>query len=227
MEATIVINEGTTFMVTDSSGNVPRGTPLGLFRSDTRYLNLYWLQLYGKPLIPLSFTRKGYIANISLTNPEIRTDGETIPEGTLHILRTMFISTNFYEKMFIKNTNGFAVKLKLSLSYDTDFRDIFEVKGVNLHRKGLRAIIEGDEGKNIILRYEGLDNVIRRTEFYFKPSPEIFWDTAIFDIEIAPYETREIDVEVVMTMGGVPSYARSTWRPRRRSRSPTTAGSAA
>ncbi|HTY91929.1 MAG TPA: glycogen debranching N-terminal domain-containing protein [Methanocella sp.] len=204
MDGTIVINEGTTFMVTDSSGNVPRGTPLGLFRSDTRYLNLYMLQLDSKPLIPLSFTRKGYIANISLTNPEIKSDGQTIPEGTLHILRTMFISTNFYEKTFIKNTNGFPVKLKLSLSYDTDFRDIFEVKGVNIHRKGLRAIIEGEEGKNIILRYEGLDNVIRRTEFYFKPTPEILWDTAQFDLEIAPYETREIDIEVVMTLGGVP-----------------------
>lgn len=191
-------------MVTDSSGNVPRGTPLGLFRSDTRYLNLYLLQLDGKPLIPLSFTRKGYIANISLTNPEIKPNGQTIPEGTLHILRTMFISTNFYEKMFIKNTNGFPARLKLSLSYDTDFRDIFEVKGISLHRKGLRAIIEGDEGKNIILRYEGLDNVIRRTEFYFKPAPEIFWDTANFELEIAPYETREIDIEVVMTLGGVP-----------------------
>lgn len=204
MDGTIVINEGTTFMVTDSSGNVPRGTPLGLFRSDTRYLNLYLLQLDGKPLIPLSFTRKGYIANISLTNPEIKPNGQTIPEGTLHILRTMFISTNFYEKMFIKNTNGFPARLKLSLSYDTDFRDIFEVKGISLHRKGLRAIIEGDEGKNIILRYEGLDNVIRRTEFYFKPAPEIFWDTANFELEIAPYETREIDIEVVMTLGGVP-----------------------
>jgi glycogen debranching enzyme len=204
MDSTIVINEGTTFMVTDSSGNVPRGTPLGLFRSDTRYLNLYQLQLDDKPLIPLSFTRKGYIANISLTNPELKGDGQVVPEGTLHILRTMFISTNFYEKMFIKNTNGFPVKLKMSLSYDTDFRDIFEVKGTSLHRKGLRAIIEGDEGKNIILRYEGLDNVIRRTEFYFKPAPEIYWDTAIFDLEIAPYETREVDVEVVMTLGGVP-----------------------
>lgn len=204
MDGTIVINEGATFMVTDSSGNVPRGTPLGLFRSDTRYLNLYLLQLDGKPLIPLSFTRKGYIANISLTNPEIKPNGQTIPEGTLHILRTMFISTNFYEKMFIKNTNGFPARLKLSLSYDTDFRDIFEVKGISLHRKGLRAIIEGDEGKNIILRYEGLDNVIRRTEFYFKPAPEIFWDTANFELEIAPYETREIDIEVVMTLGGVP-----------------------
>lgn len=204
MDGTIVINEGATFMVTDSSGNVPRGTPLGLFRSDTRYLNLYWLQLEKNPLIPLSFTRKGYIANISLTNPELKSNGQAIPEGTLHILRTMFISTNFYEKMFIKNTNGFPVKLKLSLSYDTDFKDIFEVKGVSLHRKGLRAIIEGEEGKNIILRYEGLDNVIRRTEFYFKPTPEIYWDTAIFDLDIAPYETREVDVEVVMTLGGVP-----------------------
>jgi len=191
-------------MVTDGSGNVPRGTPLGLFRSDTRYLNLYLLILNSQPLIPLSFTRKGYIANISLTNPELTGNGQPIPEGTLHILRTMFISTNFYEKMFIKNTNGFPVKLKLSLSYDTDFRDIFEVKGISLHRKGLRAIIEGEEGKNIILRYEGLDNVIRRTEFYFKPTPEIYWDTAIFDLDLAPYETKEVDVEVVMTLGGVP-----------------------
>jgi glycogen debranching enzyme len=204
MDGTIVINEGTTFMVTDGSGNVPRGTPLGLFRSDTRYLNLYMLQLNNQPLIPLSFTRKGYIANVSLTNPELKSNGQTIPEGTLHILRTMFISTNFYEKMFIKNTLGFPVKLKLSLSYDTDFKDIFEVKGISLHRKGLRAIIEGEEGKNVILRYEGLDNVIRRTEFYFKPTPEIYWDTAIFDLDIAPYETREIDVEVVMTLGGMP-----------------------
>ncbi len=204
MDGTIVINEGTTFMVTDGSGNVPRGTPLGLFRSDTRYLNLYLLKLNDQPLIPLSFTRKGYIANISLTNPELRGDGQAIPEGTLHILRTMFISTNFYEKMFIKNTNGFPVKLNISLSYDTDFKDIFEVKGPSLHRKGLRAIIEGEEGKNVILRYEGLDNVIRRTEFYFRPTPDIYWDTAVFDLDIAPYETREVDVEVVMTLGGVP-----------------------
>lgn len=204
MDGTIVINEGTTFMVTDTSGNVPRGTPLGLFRSDTRYLNLYLLQIDDKELIPLSFTRKGYIANISLTNPALKGEKQDIPEGTLHILRTMFISTNFYEKMFVKNTNPFPVKLKLSLSYDTDFRDIFEVKGVSVHRKGLRAIIEGEEGKNIILRYEGLDNVIRRTEFYFKPTPQIYWDTALFNVELAPYETKEIDVEVVMTLGGVP-----------------------
>lgn len=203
-ESTIVINEGTTFMVTDSSGNVPRGTPLGLFRSDTRYLNHYMLQLDGHSMIPLSFTRKGYIANISLTNPDIKADGQAIPEGTLHILRTMFISSNFYEKLFIKNTNNFPVKLQLSLSYDTDFRDIFEVKGINVHRKGLRAIIEGEEGKNIILRYEGLDNVIRRTEFYFKPTAEIYWDTSYFNMELAPYETKEVDIEVVMTLGGVP-----------------------
>ena len=210
MNETIVINEGTTFMVTDSMGNVPRGTPLGLFRSDTRYLNKYVLRINGRDMIPLSFTRRGYIANISLTNPELPggdgagVPGGAVPEGTLHILRTMFISTNFYEKLFVKNTNSFPVKLKLGLSYDTDFRDIFEVKGTAQARRGLRAIIEGDEGKNIILRYEGLDNVIRRTEFYFQPTPEIYWDTAVFSLEVAPYETREIDIEVVMTLGGVP-----------------------
>ncbi len=204
MNETIVINEGTTFMVTDNGGNVLRGTPLGLFRSDTRYLNLYQLEINGKSMIPLSFTRKGYIANISLTNPELVNEEKTVPEGTLHILRTMFISSNFYEKMFIKNTNSFPVKIKLELSYDTDFKDIFEVKGINYSRRGLRAIIEGEDGKNVILRYEGLDNIIRRTEFYFNPAPEIFWDTAHFEMEVAPYETKEVDVEVVMTMGGVP-----------------------
>ncbi|HMK47640.1 MAG TPA: glycogen debranching N-terminal domain-containing protein [Methanocella sp.] len=205
MNDTIVINEGTTFMVTDNMGNVPRGTPLGLFRSDTRYLNKYILKLNGTSMVPLSFTRRGYIANISLTNPElIGINGDNVPEGTLHILRTMFISTNFYEKLFVKNTNSVPVKLQLELSYDTDFRDIFEVKGISQVRRGLRALIEGEEGKNIILRYEGLDNVIRRTEFYFKPVPEIYWDMAVFNVEVEPYETKEIDIEVVMTLGGVP-----------------------
>ncbi|MCD1296179.1 glycoside transferase [Methanocella sp. CWC-04] len=205
MNETIVINEGTTFMVTDNCGNVPRGTPLGLFRSDTRYLNVYFLKLNGMHLIPLSFTRRGYIANVSLTNPELKTeDGQTVPEGTLHILRTMFISSNFYEKLFIKNTNAFPVKLQVALSYDTDFRDIFEVKTVTYTRRGLRAILEGEEGKNVILRYEGLDNIIRRTEFYFNPAPEIYWDKAIFNMEVAPYETKEIDIEIVMTLGVVP-----------------------
>lgn len=205
MKETIVINEGTTFMVTDNMGNVPRGSPLGLFRSDTRYLNKYVLKINDSDMVPLSFTRRGYIANISLTNPELRgSDGQVVPEGTLHILRTMFISTNFYEKLFVKNTNSFPVRLNLALSYDTDFRDIFEVKGPSTTRRGLRAIIEGDEGKNIILRYEGLDNVIRRTEFYFKPLPDIYWDTAVFAVDVEPYETREIDIEVVMTLGGVP-----------------------
>ncbi len=77
MNETIVINEGTTFMVTDSLGNVPRGSPLGLFRSDTRYLNKYVLRINGRDMIPLSFTRRGYIANISLTNPELK--GPEIP----------------------------------------------------------------------------------------------------------------------------------------------------
>lgn len=204
MKETIVINEGTTFMVTDNCGNVPRGTPLGLFRSDTRYLNHYILKVNGTDLVPLSFTRKGYIANISLTNPELPMEGQCVPEGTLHILRTMFISSNFYEKLFIKNTNSFPVKLFLTLSYDTDFRDIFEVKSIEHPRRGLRAIMEGDGGGNIILRYEGLDNIIRRTEFYFKPAPDIFWDKAVFNVEVAPYETKEVDIEIVMSIGGVP-----------------------
>lgn len=204
MNETIVINEGTTFMVTDSSGNVPRNSPLGLFRSDTRYLNKYILKINDRDMIPLSFTRKGYIANISLTNPKLDSESGSVPEGTLHILRTMFISTNFYEKLFIKNTNSFPVKLAIELSYDTDFHDIFEVKGLSFSRRGLRALIEGEEGKNIIIRYEGMDNVIRRTELYFRPSPEIYWDKALFNIEVEPYETREIDIEVVMTLGGVP-----------------------
>ena len=79
MNETIVINEGTTFMVTDSLGNVPRGSPLGLFRSDTRYLNKYVLRINGRDMIPLSFTRRGYIANISLTNPELK--GPEIPRS--------------------------------------------------------------------------------------------------------------------------------------------------
>jgi glycogen debranching enzyme len=205
IESSIVINEGTTFMVTDSRGNVPNGTPLGLFKSDTRYLNLYLLRVNGQELLPISHTRKGYIARVSLINPAISADGRMVPEGSLRILRTMSISTNFYETISIKNTNDFPVKLEISLSFDADFLDIFEVKGISALKKGMRAIIKGEEGKNaILLRYKGFDRVIRRTELVFRPTPEIRRDTANFNLEMAPYGTKEINVEAIMTMGSVP-----------------------
>jgi glycogen debranching enzyme len=202
--SSIVINEGTTFMVTDSRGNVPKGTPLGLFKSDTRYLNSYLLRVNGRELIPAGHDRKGFIAHISLVNPAIRTDGTVIPEGSLHFLRTISISTNFYETISIENTNDFAVKVEVSLSFDADFLDVFEVKGISAGKKGLRGVTRGIEGNAAILRYEGLDHIIRQTELFFRPVPEIRQDTVYFSLEITPDETKEIAVEGIMTVGSVP-----------------------
>lgn len=52
----ITINAGTTFLISDTLGNVPDGTELRLYHEDARFLSRYDLTLDGKHPLPLAAT---------------------------------------------------------------------------------------------------------------------------------------------------------------------------
>src|SRR6202035_255143 len=59
----------------------------------------------------------------------------------------------------------------VTLHFDADFVDIFEVRGSKRERRGeiLSAHIHQQE---VLLSYRGLDNVVRGTRLYFCQTPE-------------------------------------------------------
>jgi glycogen debranching enzyme len=201
-ERTRVLKHGDTFGVFDRYGDVHQiglGEQ-GLFHEGTRFLSRLEVRLgRSKSTRPLLLSSTVNEANdvlaVDLTNPDITDEGGHIqlPRGVLHVFRTKFIWKGAcYEKLRVSNYGMGPVTLSLSLRFDADFVDIFEVRGSRRERRGRRLESLVENGA-CILGYEGLDGVVRRTTLEFQPRPhELQAGSARFDLALGPQESETI-----------------------------------
>src|SRR5262249_28617959 len=75
-----------------------------------------------------------------------------------------------YERIRVRNFGLAPIETTLSVHFDADFRDIFEVRGTPRERRG-RVLERAVEGEEVVIPYEGLDGVVRRTRVAFTPTP--------------------------------------------------------
>ena len=173
---TRVLKHGDTFAVFDHSGNI---APIGLgeegiYHEGTRYLSCLLLGLNDSGPLFLSSTVKedNDLLAVDLTNPDAFRDGQiAIPRGTLHLFRSKFLAEGVcYERLRIKNYGLTAATAVISFHFEADFADIFEVRGSKRKKRGeyLDAATERDA---VVLAYQGLDGVVRRTRLEFDPEP--------------------------------------------------------
>jgi glycogen debranching enzyme len=198
-ERTRVLKHGDTFGVFDRYGDVhPIGLgEQGLFHEGTRHLSRLEVRL-GKlrPLLLSSTVNEANdILAVDLTNPDITSeDGHIqLPRGVLHVLKSKFIWQGAcYEKLRLSNYGLGAVSLSVTIRFDADFVDIFEVRGSRREKRGrlLEALVENG---TCILGYEGLDKVVRRTTLEFQPRPtSLDGGSARFDLSLAAQESETI-----------------------------------
>lgn len=200
---------GDTFIVTDSHGDIGAsiGDPDGLFHTDTRFLSRLELLLNGEhPLLLGSNVRDDNTTlAVDLTNPDFY-DGEhiTLEKDIVHIARTIFLwRGTAYQRLALRNHGDCAIALDLSLHFDSDFADLFEVRGIQRERRGTGAskVVAPDQ---VLLSYLGLDGVPRRTRLLFDPAPTKLAATAAFyRIELAPHECKRIFLVVSCNEPGV------------------------
>jgi glycogen debranching enzyme len=192
------LKHGDTFVVVDSHGDIgaSAGGPDGLFDADTRFLSYLELLLDGaQPLLLGSNVRDDNTSlTIDLTNPDIYTDDHLVlPKDTLHVVRTIFLWHNTaYQRLAIRNHGDRRVELRLSLRFDSDFADLFEVRGLRRERRGIagrRAVSR----TVTLLSYQGLDRQLRQTALSFDPPPtELTGTMATYRIDLKPKEARPI-----------------------------------
>ena len=72
--------------------------------------------------------------------------------------------------MRIKNYATESVETAISLHFEADFADIFEVRGMKRKSHGQHLPPEVTDDR-VVLGYRGLDNVVRRTLIQFEPRP--------------------------------------------------------
>ncbi len=135
---------------------------------------------------------------VDLTNPDLIADERVLLEkDTVHILRTIFLwRGTAYQRLGMRNYGDRAVDLQLSILFENDFADLFEVRGTHRDRRGNpTAKLRGDD--QVLLVYQGLDGMTRRTALTFDPRPEqLTTNAAIYNLHLAPGETRPLFLAV-------------------------------
>ncbi|MPZ41124.1 MAG: amylo-alpha-1,6-glucosidase [Rhizobiales bacterium] len=189
---------GDTFIVTDSHGDIgiSVGDPDGLFHSDTRFISRLELLLNGEhPLLLGSNVRDdNSMLAVDLTNPDFYVDGQIVLQKDLiHVARAIFLwRGTAYQRIALRNHSDRSIAFDLSLNFQNDFADLFEVRGIKRERRGTSAskVIAADQ---VLLSYHGLDGVPRRTRLIFDPAPTTLSSaSASYRIELDPHEAMPI-----------------------------------
>ena len=165
-----------TFIVLDSHGDIgaSAGGPDGLFNADTRYLARLELVLDDvQPLLLGSNLRDDNSAlTVDLTNPDIYHNGRIVlQKDMLHIVRTIFLwRGTAYQRIGLQNHGDRPASFDLTLVFDSDFADLFEVRGERRPRRGIGSSkLLGPA--DVVLEYSGLDHTARITAVHFDPRP--------------------------------------------------------
>jgi glycogen debranching enzyme len=186
------------FVVLDSHGDIgaSAGGPDGLFHGDTRFLSYLELLLNGmQPLLLGSNIRDDNTSlTVDLTNPDMYfNDRLVLPKDTLHLVRTIFLwRDTAYQRLSIRNHGDGAVDLRLTMVFDSDFSDLFEVRGLQRAHRGVatRHVIHP---ATAVANYEGMDGKRRRMVLNFDPAPDEITTTAVsYRIALASKEARSI-----------------------------------
>src|SRR5881394_1926090 len=187
---TRVLKQSDTFAVFDRFGDIDTfgAGELGLYHQDTRFLSRLTLKLgKDRPLLLSSTVREdNAIMAVDATNADVWRDSEiVVPRGTIHVYRSKVLwNKACHERLRIHNYGRAPVDLSLSIEFDADFADIFELRGTSRERRGRRLETEV-KGDTVVLAYEGLDNRVRRTRIVFDPSPTRLTESAaIFRIQL-------------------------------------------
>ena len=191
-DRTRVLKHGDTFAVFDRYGDIqPVGMgEQGIFHQGTRFLSRLILNLDGKrPLLLSSTVREdNVLLAVDLTNLDVSVDGQVVlPRGSLHLYRSKFLWQGVcYERLRIRNYGLYPVDVSLSVRFESDFADIFEVRGQKREKRG-RMLDSAVESCCVVLAYEGLDGMIRRTRVSCAPDPrELTLGSMVMDVHLEP-----------------------------------------
>ncbi len=233
-QPTLTVKDDDLFLVTDTIGNISGcslndGNPsMGLFCCDTRFLCRLELQIEGRSPVLLSSTaEKGFALSVLCTNPRI---DERLRADTVGIRRELVLNGALFEEIEVANYSTTSVSFELSISFDADFVDLFEVRGYGRDKRGrlLRLVEplpedgtsqEGDSFSSVqiqplllrdeflTLAYQGLDGLVMESRLQFQHrQPDYFKGyTAVWQLELAPHETQKLGYRVNMLRNNQPS----------------------
>ena len=197
-----VLKSGDTFVVNDPNGDI-LGHDDGLFVNDTRVLSQLRLTFGGRApsLLSGSVSSDNTAFTAHLTNrPLPPLGGAHTPEGVIHVERLRVLCGNVLnDAIALTNYSTEPATVPLSLSFASDFLDMFEVRGSPRDKRGKIAPPCIEDGQ-VVLGYAGLDNVERTVRIAFSPQPDkLLPDRADYTLKLASEACMSIYLQVTVT----------------------------
>ena len=191
-----------TFAVFDAHGDLNAdGTGSdGLFHADTRYLSHLRMTVMGVDplLLGSSLARDGTYVHADLTTPDVFRDGRLVlAKDQVHIERTLYVHAGgLRQRVMLSNYGQAAIELPVAFSFDNDFADIFEVRGITRARRGSRAY-ETRGPSEVVVGYVGLDAEHRVTRVTFAETPKsLNGTTAKYVFSLASKSRAVVDIGI-------------------------------
>ena len=189
-----VVKSGDTFALFDRHGDVGAWASgeQGLYHEDTRFLSHLDLTLNGaRPMFLVATVKEGNnVLIVELMNPDLMEgDRVVVPKGEVHIFRAKLLWDGAcYEHVRLGHHGMEPVRLQMSLRFEADFVDLFEVRGAQRTRRGERLPPQA-RGDELLFAYRGVDGRSRSSRVRLSPAPSAWGDReARFDIELQPHQ---------------------------------------
>ena len=135
---------------------------------------------------------------VDLTNSDVYRGGRLVlQKDTLHIVRSIFLwRGTAYQRIGLQNHGDGPASFDLTLLFDNDFADLFEVRGERRPRRGVGSSkLLGPT--DVVLEYSGLDAQSRVTALHFDPRPtRLSVHAATYHFDLAPKHVTSLFVAV-------------------------------
>ncbi|WP_424358978.1 glycogen debranching N-terminal domain-containing protein [Methanocella sp. MCL-LM] len=196
----LVIREKNLTLVTKHNGDIPweENYGYGLYYNDCRFLSAYTLLINGQmPTEILSSDEKGYGSVTMLTNPSIREcSGRTVEKNTISLRRDRYIAGLISEILSIESFNDFPVEVEIRLLFDSDFDDIFTIRGITKTTEGT-LLPPAYENGVLKLSYTGKDGHTRITRVSIDPQPDyVEAGTCVFNIPLEADSKQALHITI-------------------------------
>lgn len=215
-----MLKNGGHFMVMDELGMMQEkaGFGHGLYFEDTRYLSEWDFRLNGtQPALLSSSTADGYAGRFLYgnrmlpgdTNQGMPKDAYALPSQksklsdvlaqNLLLQRDIVISDVVRERSILTNYGEREVTVKLSISFGSDYADMFEVRGIGRKSRGAEYFPQVDQAKHqVMLCYKGLDNEWMTTTIVFagETPQKLTVNQAAFELTLPPHTSKVIDCSI-------------------------------
>jgi glycogen debranching enzyme len=155
---TVTLVEESTFCLSGRSGDIRPGGVQGLFYLDTRLLSCLLLTVNGESPEPLTVAIEQPFAAtfVARTPPH-----GGVADSSALVLRRRYVGRGLREDITVRNSSAVPARLRVEMSVDADFADLFAVKEARVVAVGEHERAAGAQGEVVFrYRYEGAQRAV-------------------------------------------------------------------